>query len=189
MTKIQSLGMISRTKEEIHILHEDIEIFDKLAMINSRDKSGNKLIDNSKRMYRWLNKILIDLGLDFDKNISITFNVYECYHLDLSLTNYNDEEKSNIYYIFYGIPVFRPYYNKSVYVAGDSLSRSYKFNGIGSYWIASPGSFFNDILTSVEIEDQIPFADSFHFLSMYYLSCNGYQNYKDALQNGFNHKK
>ncbi|WP_140931804.1 hypothetical protein [Apilactobacillus timberlakei] len=190
MPKIQTLNLKNRSYEVRDTLIEDLIVFDKLAMWNSRDSQGNNIISDTKNVDNWLLKILtIDLGLRYDDNIVLKYNAFHYYHLDLSNTDYTEDEKANIYYIFYGVNEFKPYYhnNKGGYVnvAGDRFARSYRFNGIGSYWVESERSFFGDILVGVEPEDQKPFSDSFHLLSLFYLALNGYSNFDDAANHEF----
>ncbi|TPR14982.1 hypothetical protein DY052_06030 [Apilactobacillus timberlakei] len=183
--KIQTLDFKHRNIDEEDALRKDIEIFDKLAMLDSRDENGETIISSIGNVKRIVRKVIKGLDLNIDSNINVTYTINKYYHLDLSLTLYSDDEKANIYYIFYGINEFRPYYNKRVKVAGDKFYYSYNFKGIGSYWLSDENPFFKNTLTNVEIEDQKSFADSFHVLSSFYLTLNKYRNYDDASKNNF----
>ncbi|TPR49200.1 hypothetical protein DY037_05320 [Apilactobacillus micheneri] len=189
MARIQTLNLKDHSEPEQMTLREDMLVFDKLARWNNQDSKGNEII-SVEMVKQWLRIIItIDLGLNYDDNIVLNYDLHHNFQLDLSQTFYKEDEKSNIYYIFYGINEFKPYYHSNngepVNVAGDRFSLSYLFDGIGSYWLEKSNSFLGNVLRKVEIEDEKPFDNSFHLLSLFYLSINGYKNYQDAEKSGF----
>ncbi|TPR13722.1 hypothetical protein DY052_07620 [Apilactobacillus timberlakei] len=190
MARIQTLNLKNHSEPEQMTLREDMLVFAKLARWNNQDSKGNEII-SVEMVQQWLRTIItIDLGLNYDDNIVLNYDLHHNFQLDLSQTLYKEDEKSNIYYIFYGINEFKPYYQNSngepVNVAGDRFSLSYLFDGIGSYWLGKSNSFLGNVLRKVEFEDEKTFDNSFHLLSLFYLSINGYKNYQDAEKSGFN---
>lgn len=206
MANVQTLGTKHSSKLVQNKFRQDLEIFNRLAVLerygedglpifyNQDDEENKNIGEEASDQEVYVFKTLLisiiekELNLPYDEKIDIHIAKGKWFSLSLAQTTiYNEDEKANIYYMFYGMNVFIPY--ATFPNANDQVLRvatGLLFNGIRKYWQGTPGSFFGEYLDAAEIEESKPFAESFHLLAMYYLALNGYYDYQEAKDNDFN---
>lgn len=197
MSNVQTLKLEQANSLDLKTFSNAKNIVEKLARIEKYDIQGNPIFTDKEVVDIVSQIITIDLGLKYDENVqlSLTNNNY-LYKLDLSKTNYDEDEKANIYYIFYGMHLFVGYLpipngNKYFIIPGgrSDIDKIYT-SGLTSYWdLTKKNSFLSQYKDISKQEKKVDFISSYYVLAMFYLAINDYKNYEQAYNNGFQPKK
>lgn len=178
---IQTLDMDQRALGDQAMLRRDFEVFDRLAQINARDSRG-KLIRKLSDVQTFVTAMIqYDLNLPFDHFATLNISPFNGYHLDLSQTHYSLDQRANIYYLFYGLPVFKPLYDEPV----QTVAEGYDFDGLGIYWQPVDNGYIDLCCSNTIVETRYSFADAFHLLSCFYLKLNNYNHLSEAQDTDF----